>query len=73
MSSRDQRPWMIYGACGFTGPLIVKEVLRRGDLGRRSIPRRSVTQLIAAPKIFCSGPWCGRWDSNPHDVAIEGF
>jgi DNA-binding CsgD family transcriptional regulator len=17
--------------------------------------------------------WCGRWDSNPHDVAIEGF
>jgi hypothetical protein len=20
-----------------------------------------------------SGDWCGRWDSNPHDVAIEGF
>jgi hypothetical protein len=19
------------------------------------------------------GHWCGRWDSNPHDVAIEGF
>jgi hypothetical protein len=17
--------------------------------------------------------WCGRWDTNPHDVAIEGF
>jgi hypothetical protein len=17
--------------------------------------------------------WCGRWESNPHDVAIEGF
>ncbi|MGL1316078.1 hypothetical protein ACSTLB_00005, partial [Vibrio parahaemolyticus] len=17
--------------------------------------------------------WCGRWDSNPHDVAVEGF
>src|SRR5712691_2828197 len=22
---------------------------------------------------FGTGHWCGRWDSNPHDVAIEGF
>jgi hypothetical protein len=25
-------------------------------------------------KIKCNfSRWCGRWDSNPHDVAIEGF
>jgi hypothetical protein len=29
------------------------------DHGRRVVPRHSM--------------WCGRWESNPHDVAIEGF
>ena len=23
--------------------------------------------------VVWKGHWCGRWDSNPHDVAIEGF
>jgi hypothetical protein len=27
-----------------------------------------------AAALFPTGlSWCGRWDSNPHDVAIEGF
>ena len=27
----------------------------------------------AAFSRFASEGWCGRWESNPHDVAIEGF
>jgi short subunit dehydrogenase-like uncharacterized protein len=30
MSNGDQRPWMVYGAYGFTGRVIVEEALRRG-------------------------------------------
>jgi hypothetical protein len=28
----------------------------------------TVGAVLGQPRI-----WCGRWDSNPHDVAIEGF
>ena len=29
---------------------------------------------VAAPRVARLGEaWCGRWESNPHDVAIEGF
>jgi hypothetical protein len=30
-------------------------------------------KLISDAHRFSIGHWCGRWDSNPHDVAIEGF
>ena len=29
---------------------------------------------VAAPRVARQGEaWCGRWDSNPHGLAIEGF
>ncbi|MEN3351077.1 MAG: hypothetical protein V7632_4712 [Bradyrhizobium sp.] len=34
------------------------------DWLQRGLPSRS---------SLASEGWCGRWDSNPHDVAIEGF
>ena len=30
-------------------------------------------EVISDAHRFSIGHWCGRWDSNPHDVAIEGF
>ena len=29
--------------------------------------------LDKAAALIALQMWCGRWDSNPHDVAIEGF
>ena len=34
-------------------------------------PPRSDCAAWSCEKHFFT--WCGRWDSNPHDVAIEGF
>ena len=37
---------------------------------RRLFVPRGDDERIAFARF---GAWCGRWDSNPHDVAIEGF
>jgi len=35
---------------------------------------RSDSLRVAAPREARQGEaWCGRWDSNPHGLAIEGF
>jgi hypothetical protein len=42
---------------------------RRRYCGRRRVALRRLGP-VARNAFFT---WCGRWDSNPHDVAIEGF
>jgi hypothetical protein len=29
--------------------------------------------MLASTILVEPNLWCGRWESNPHDVAIEGF
>jgi short subunit dehydrogenase-like uncharacterized protein len=50
MSNRNQLPWMIYGAYGFTGRLIVEEAVRRGH--RPILAGRDAERLNALAKPF---------------------
>ena len=46
-------------------------------IGVMRAPNRHVERVFnpGCPKVqkVPDFGWCGRWDSNPHDVAIEGF
>jgi short subunit dehydrogenase-like uncharacterized protein len=48
MSNRNQKSWMIYGAYGFTGRLVVEEALRRGHYP--VLAGRDIEQLKAMAK-----------------------
>ena len=43
---------------------------KRIELFREAIP--GIKRIEATARLTYLF-WCGRWDSNPHDVAIEGF
>ena len=33
----------------------------------------ALAKLAGLHRLPTCETWCGRWESNPHDVAIEGF
>lgn len=55
MSNRNQQSWMIYGAYGFTGRLVVEEALRRGHrpvlAGRNDQHLQAMAQEMHLPAI----------------------
>jgi hypothetical protein len=66
----------IIGAADYTAD----KARRFCNLGNKNIAKNEALPSGNAEGIYRdvrknerSGNWCGRWDSNPHDVAIEGF
>src|SRR3954462_7534158 len=56
MTATDQRPWLLYGAYGMTGRLILDEALRRGHrpvLAGRDAAKLQQLQRVTALDTVC--------------------